>query len=101
MTRFAFVTGGSRGIGAGIAERLTNDGYDVIIADRIEPTHKFFKDFMSVDLSDPEKAAQTVQEKLAGRDVLRFVHNAGILLKANLDEIKIADVNKELAINTV
>jgi NAD(P)-dependent dehydrogenase (short-subunit alcohol dehydrogenase family) len=37
LTKVALITGGARGIGAGIAARLTQDGWRVVIADREHP----------------------------------------------------------------
>ena len=43
------VTGGSRGIGAGIVQRLFNEGSDIIIADILEDeANNLIKNFISV-----------------------------------------------------
>ena len=87
--RVAFVTGGSRGIGAAIVQRLAKDGFHVVAVarslDKLESICNQIKaegssaEPMAVDIADPKALAAAV-EKTAdthGRlDVL--VNNAGI-----------------------
>lgn len=86
----AIVTGGSRGIGAAIAERLAADGHDVVIncassVDKAEAVaekcraHGVTAVPMQWDVSDHaacEKALQEIKEKLGVPYIL--VNNAGI-----------------------
>ena len=86
----AIVTGGSRGIGAAIAERLAADGHDVVIncassVDKAEAVaekcraHGVNAVPMQWDVSDHaacEKALQEIKEKLGVPYIL--VNNAGI-----------------------
>jgi 2-hydroxycyclohexanecarboxyl-CoA dehydrogenase len=77
--RRALVTGGGRGIGAGISRRLAAEGAHVVIASRTldvaeEVAAEIGGEAVQVDVSDPEAAAACI--KAAGRlDVL--VNNAG------------------------
>jgi NAD(P)-dependent dehydrogenase (short-subunit alcohol dehydrogenase family) len=73
--RKAFVTGGSRGIGAAIALELTRRGFDVWAPGRAE-----------LDLGDPASVARFIKaHPVAGVDVL--VNNAGINILKALPEL--------------
>jgi 2-hydroxycyclohexanecarboxyl-CoA dehydrogenase len=78
--RRALVTGGAKGIGAGIARRLVDEGATVVIADLDRPAgeqlaHELGVVFWALDVSDTD----AVQQQLAASapfDVL--VNNAGM-----------------------
>lgn len=85
----ALVTGGSRGLGAGLVEAFLNDGYavetcartktDTVRAWEDDAEHKERFHFTTADVSDPADAERFVKEATArwGRlDVL--VNNAGV-----------------------
>lgn len=77
--KIALVTGGTKGTGKAIAERLSNAGASVIITARNKPEEPNEKlHFISVDLSNPEGTQKVVSEILQqfGRlDIL--VNNLG------------------------
>jgi NAD(P)-dependent dehydrogenase (short-subunit alcohol dehydrogenase family) len=101
----AIVTGAARGIGAGIARRLGEDGAKVALLDLdAERGQRTAQEqgalFVPVDLSDPQAAATAVDEAaawLGGVDVL--VNNAGILHFAGLLDITPADWDRTFAVN--
>jgi len=87
--KIAFVTGGARGIGFAIAERLASDGYSIVIADIMkdlaeEAAARLASDRIECvavngDVSDPDAVTsmfKMAEEKLGAPDVL--VNNAGV-----------------------
>jgi 3-oxoacyl-[acyl-carrier protein] reductase len=107
--RIAFVTGGSRGIGAAIVQRLAKDGFHVVAVartlDKLEAICNQIKseggsaEPLAVDISDPKALAAAV-EKVAethGRlDVL--VNNAGITKDGLI--LRMDDEDFDAVINT-
>jgi NAD(P)-dependent dehydrogenase (short-subunit alcohol dehydrogenase family) len=118
MTRFelvgrkALVTGGARGLGAGIAEALARAGAAVMIADVLEPEGKATADavarlgvisgFVRLDVTDEadwEAAIAATIGELGGLDVL--VNNAGILIASLVVDVDPADVRRMNDVNIV
>ncbi len=79
MPDHALVTGGSRNIGGAIAQRLTADGFKVIVVDMVKPEHDALDSFVEVDLSDAAALPGRLANAIAGRTVTRLVNNAGIV----------------------
>jgi 3-oxoacyl-[acyl-carrier protein] reductase len=109
--KVAIVTGGSRGIGAAIAQRLARDGFTVLInyaggaseaealVERIEQSggHAIAA---QADVSDPAAVARmfdAAETAFGGIDVL--VNNAGIMRLATLAESDDAMFDAQVAIN--
>lgn len=86
MKRVALVTGGSRGIGLGIAQALLKDGFEVAICG-VRPTcdlKEFF--YVPCDVSDAGARAKmlaAIRQRFGRLDVL--VNNAGIAPKVRAD----------------
>lgn len=111
--RTAIVTGGSSGIGRGIAKGLGKDGANVVIADiqrepkqgkRYEtdvttPTdqilsseHGVEAEFVQTDVaneSDVEELVEQTTDRFGGLDIL--VNNAGILIPGSVRELSLED----------
>lgn len=109
--RRAFVTGANRGIGAGIAAKLAEDGADVAfcylegdeeasqVAARIESTGRQALP-QRIDLRDPDQitaAVSHVEAEFGGIDIL--VNNAGIVRFAPFLELGLQDWSDVLHTN--
>src|ERR1700754_275546 len=108
--RSAIVTGGSKGIGRGIAETLAAAGIDVLITARNQadldatvgglaeqPGHVIG---LAADVTDPEdcrRAVQTAVERHGGLDIV--CANAGIFPSGKLEELTPEDIDQVLAVN--
>ena len=109
--KVALVTGGSRGVGAAIVERLARDGADVVLtyvsnaarADEVAAeamSHGVKALAIKADSGNPDELTavitQTVVE-LGGIDIL--VNNAGVLNIGTIDELTLEDFDQTLAVN--
>jgi len=109
--RAAFITGGSRGIGAAIAERLAQEGADVAItyvsgrelAEKVvERVKAMGRDAMalqadSADVSALKQAIGSAAARFGRLDIL--VNNAGIVLRGSPDTATIEDIDRIFAVN--
>lgn len=101
MSRFngktVLVTGGRSGIGRAIARRFAEEGAQVFTAQR-GADEEFTG--LAADFTDPDSPAQVVAEVIArsGRlDVL--VNNAGMMQEARVEEMSLADWQRNLTVN--
>lgn len=99
--KVVLVTGGSQGIGRGIAERFAQEGADVVITGRHEETLKEVADkyekmtYVVSDLtvdSDVQKIADYIKDNFNKLDVL--VNNAGWCPLVPLKEITMKDYDR-------
>jgi 3alpha(or 20beta)-hydroxysteroid dehydrogenase len=110
--RKALVTGGARGLGAGMAEALAAAGASVLIGDVLEEegkqTAQALRDsgataeFVPLDVTDDESwasAVSTAVDAIGGLDIL--VNNAGIEITSLITELDPADVRKMLDVNVL
>jgi 3alpha(or 20beta)-hydroxysteroid dehydrogenase len=106
--RKALVTGGARGLGAGMAEALAKAGAAVMIGDIREDLGKATADaldgcgFTPLDVTDDaswEGAIGTAITELGGLDIL--VNNAGVEISGLVIDITPADVKRMLDVNVL
>lgn len=109
--KVALVTGGSRGMGAAIAERLARDGADVAItyvraADKgraaLAEIERAGRRGLAIaaDNTDPAAVRAAVEQtvaKLGRLDIL--VNNAGIFVAKPIDALTLEDYDETLAVN--
>ena len=87
------VTGGTHGIGAAIAHRCREDGYDVIILD------KEGDDAIHCDLSDPIATTEALASILADGPITRLVNNVGAVFPASLEDQTLESFESAIALN--
>ena len=111
MTRTAFVTGASGGIGRGIAERLAKDGFSVVAhyAGNTAKAEELVKDIeaaggkaiaVGADISKPAEVENLfVKAKSAFGEITVVVNSAGIMLLAPVQKGDIDNFDKVIATN--
>ncbi len=98
----ALVTGGSRGIGRAIVERLLTDGYEVINFSRTAPAQILPGEiFESVDLGDATRTREAIGDWTSKREILHLVNNAGMIHTAKIEDITLDQVDDMVSLNMV
>ncbi|WP_458318659.1 3-oxoacyl-ACP reductase FabG [Mycolicibacterium brisbanense] len=108
--RSAIVTGGSKGIGRGIAETFANAGVNVLITGRSQADlDKAVADLsgapgkvsgLSADVANPEDARRVVAEAVERHGGLDIVcANAGIFPSGRLEDLTPESIEEVLAVN--
>ena len=100
MSRVALVTGGSRGIGRAIAERLQADGYRVAISYKQTRGTLDVPLAVQADLADREQVKQLVakvESDLGPVEIL--VNNAGVLNRGDLFDMNTAEFEAMRQVN--
>jgi 3-oxoacyl-[acyl-carrier protein] reductase len=107
----ALITGGSRGIGAAIVQRFAREGVDVAFTyasslDQADKTEQAAQALgvrtlaIQADSADADAVVAAVERtvaELGGIDIL--VNNAGVLAIAPIDDFKLEDFDRTLAVN--
>jgi NAD(P)-dependent dehydrogenase (short-subunit alcohol dehydrogenase family) len=96
----ALVTGGSRGIGRAIVERLLSDGYEVLNFSRTPNPHTLSGEiFESVDLMSPQATKEAITHWSAKREIVHLVNNAGMIHVAALEDVTPEQVQDMVNLN--
>ncbi len=97
--KVAAVTGGARGIGEGVAERLVADGARVFSLDKLAPDQpRNGVTYLQADVASPESVAaafRAIDEQAGQIDIL--VNNAGIQRVGLVGKISFADFSSVIA----
>jgi 3-oxoacyl-[acyl-carrier protein] reductase len=92
--RRAIVTGGSAGIGAEICRQMQDEGFEVIsLASRAPAFTHARLHSVEADLADRVATAQAAHEAVERYRPDTLVHNAGVILPATLEEVKLEDLD--------
>jgi NAD(P)-dependent dehydrogenase (short-subunit alcohol dehydrogenase family) len=99
--RVALVTGGARGIGAGIATRLAKDGWRVVVADRdASGSAPAGGRYAVCDVGDESSVAALVRELEEREQRLdALICNAGFMVRKPIAVLTLAEWSSALATN--
>ncbi len=98
--RAVLVTAASRGIGRGIAARLSSEGYTIVSFDRMPPAALLPGEvFVRVDLADPAAVASALSGVVASHAPTRLVNNAGTVRPGALEDVSFEDLDAVVSLN--
>lgn len=99
--RVALVTGGAKGIGAGISSRLAIDGWRVVIADKdISGAAPDGGRLVACDVADEAAVSSLLRSVAATEQRLdALICNAGFMIRKPLADLSLAEWNAVLATN--
>lgn len=94
MTEYtALITGGSKGIGADLGQRLLERGYRVIsLARHIPDWSHDDLEHVAVDLLDATAVAEAAADIASRHEVTHLIHNAGLIWPNLIEDAKPEDI---------
>ncbi|WP_240791113.1 SDR family oxidoreductase [Roseomonas sp. AR75] len=98
--RVALVTGGAKGIGLGVAQRLLRDGWRVVAADPEKPPAGLAVRHVAADVSQ-EAAVRALVGGIAQQEgrLDALVSNAGFMIRKPIRDLALAEWNAVLGTN--
>ena len=99
-SRVALVTGGSKGIGRAVVERLARDGWRVVSADRAPPPAGHPARHVACDVGE-EAAVKALVAGIAREEgrLDALVSNAGFMIRKPIRELTLAEWSSVIATN--
>ena len=94
----AVVTGGAGGIGLATARRLRRDGYDVVVADILDPPADLEATYVRCDLADLEPSLAALRAAV-GEELSVLVNAAGIVERTTFGEHSEQEWERIYAVN--
>ncbi|HPQ08607.1 MAG TPA: SDR family NAD(P)-dependent oxidoreductase [Bacteroidia bacterium] len=99
LSKNVIVTGGSKGIGNAIVQKLINEGYTVIIFD-ISNSSNDKADFIKCDISKEEDVIQSFEKVISKyKHIYGVVNNAGIISDKVIWKMSVDEFEKVININ--